>query len=535
MPKFIFVSGGVISGLGKGITTASLAVLLEDLGYRVAPVKCDAYVNVDAGTMNPVIHGETFVLADGLETDQDLGHYERFLGRDLSRVSYMTTGSVYLQVIKKERALKYDGACVEVAFHVPQEIIANLKKAARKEKADIVLAEIGGTVGEYQNILFLEANRMLKVEKPGGVLHLHVGYLPAPNFIGELKSKPVQNSIRQLNASGIQPDFLIGRAEKEIDEPRKKKIHMLSNVPVDQIIANQDVETIYEVPLVFKKQQLAEKVLKSLNLKPKRRSNLRKWKKIVERAKNGGKKIKIGVVGKYQKIGDYMLADAYVCVVEAVKHAAWELGLRVELVWLEAGNLDEKKLKEVDGIIVPQGWGKNGAEGKIKAAVWAIKHKKPYLGLCFGMQLATVAVARHLAGLKKANSEEVDSKTSYPVIHVMPEQAELIKKKQYGGTIRLGNWPCKIKPGTLLAKIYGNKKVVQERHRHRYEFNNDYREKLEKAGLVISGISPDGKLVEAVELDKKIHPFFVGTQYHPELISRPLRPHPVFLGFLMSL
>jgi CTP synthase len=537
-PKFIFVSGGVISGLGKGITTASISLLLKSCGYRVAPVKCDAYVNIDAGTIRPQEHGEIFVCDDGIETDQDLGHYERFIDESLSRANYITTGQIYQEVIRKERAFEYKGEDVEVVPHIPEEMMRRFKEAGKKMKADFVLVEIGGTVGEYQNILFIEANRIMKVRDKEAVLHIHVGYLPTPPSIGEMKSKPVQTSVRLLNETGIQPDFLIARAEKPLDTRRKERLALFCNVASEDIISNPDVKSIYETPLIFEEQQLGKKILKKFGLRPKKRKNLKEWRRLVKRIKMtekpGSKKVKIGMIGKYQRVGEFRLEDAYISVVEAIKHASWANGVRPEVIWFDSEQVENegtKGLGVVDGIIVPQGWGSRGVEGKIKAIQYARENKIPYLGLCFGMQMAVIEFGRNVVGLKKANSVEVNPKTPYPVIHIMPDQEKYLTQHQYGGTIRLGAWPCKILPKSRLHQAYG-RLLISERHRHRYEFNNRYRQQFEKAGMKISGVSPDGKLIEAIEIPN--HPFFIGTQFHPEYKSRPLKPHPLFLKFIKA-
>ena len=531
--RFIFVSGGVISGLGKGIVTASIGKLLQARGFRVAPIKCDAYVNLDAGTMNPVEHGEVFVTDDGIETDQDLGHYERFMNIDLSRKNYTTTGQVYASVIQRERNLEYGGVCVEVVPHVPEELIRRIKDAGKQNRADFVIAEIGGTVGEYQNILFLEAARMLTRQMPGRVQHVHVGYLPIPHSIGEMKSKPVQNSIRSLNSVGIMPDFVICRSEKPIDQRRKAKIAMFGNVDVDAVISNPDVESIYELPLVLDSQGLGDNILKRFGMKPKK-TDLKDWEKLVKTIKSVKDEVHIGIVGKYIRSGDFSLEDSYVCVIEAIKHAAWANQLKPVIHWIDSEDVTEdnvKQLAEFDGIIVPQGWGSRGSEGKINTIKFARENEVPYLGLCYGMQHAVIEFARNVCHIADANSEEVNPKTKNPVIHIMADQKALVAKKQYGGTIRLGAYPCEIKPGSKLYAAYGKKKI-SERHRHRYEFNNTYRKQIEKAGMIASGVSPDGKLVEAIEIPT--HPFFVATQYHPELKSRPLEPHPLFVGFMAA-
>ncbi len=553
--KYIFVSGGVVSGLGKGITAAAIGLVLKNKGYKVTNIKIDMYLNVDAGTIRPQEHGEVFVTKDGMETDQDLGNYERFIGESLDKSNYITTGQVYKAVIDRERAFGYGGEDVEAIPHVTDEIINRIKCAGKSNKADIVIIELGGTVGEYQNSLFFEASRILRLKQPKDVIQIHVTYLPFLKNIGELKSKPAQQSTHLLNAMGIQPDFIIARSEKIIDDKRKEKLGVFCNLNEEYIISNPDLESVYELPKHFEKQNLGEKIRKKLKLKIKPSTgDLDKWNKFVENKENSKNVVKIAVVGKYFTTGDYKLTDSYVSVIEALKQAAWSQKLIPELHWINSCDFetDNTCLDGYDGIVVPQGWGSRGVEGKIKAVKYARENKIPYLGLCFGMQMAVIEFARNVAGLKGANSVEVDKKTKYPVVHVMPDQKEYLKKKQYGGTIRLGSWPCKLTPKTKLFdayKKYGknedapwntennfkvevkkDESVIFERHRHRYEVNSEYRERLEKAGLVISGTSPDGKLVEAIELDN--HPFFVATQFHPEYIARPLTPHPVFMAFV---
>lgn len=536
--KYIFVSGGVISGLGKGITAASIGLLLKAHGYKVALVKCDPYVNIDAGTIRPQEHGEVFVTEDGIETDQDLGHYERFINENLTRAHYITTGQIYQEVIRRERNFEYHGEDVEVVPHVPEEMIRRFKKAGEASKADVVIIEIGGTVGEYQNILFLEANRIMKMRDKEEVIHIHVAYLPTPPSIGEMKSKPAQISVRLLNQTGVQPDFLVARADKMLDNKRKERISLFCNIDFDDIISNPYVHSVYEIPLVFKQQNFDLKILKRLNLPAKKTNLLFDWKKKVEKISSSKKKVKIAIAGKYQTVGDYILPDSYVCVVESLRHAAWENGYQAEVIWLDTEKLEKDTsllgfLKQVNGIIIPQGWGTRGVEGKIKVAQYAREHKIPYLGLCFGMQMAVIEFARNVLGLKEANSEEVNSKTHYPVVHIMPGQKEYLKQKQYGGTMRLGAWPCQIKPNSLLYQIY-QKKMVMERHRHRYEFNLHYKDKFENKGMVLSGKSLDNKLVEAIELPQDLHPFFVAVQFHPEFKSRFMAPHPIFMAFIKA-
>lgn len=561
--KFIFVSGGVLSGLGKGVTAASIGLLLKSLGCKVTAMKCDMYLNIDAGTMNPIEHGEVFVTHDGVETDQDLGHYERLIGETLTSENYLTNGQIYKIVLEKERALEYEGKCVEPYHHIPPEIIKRIILAGKTHKANIVIVELGGTVGEYEGLLFFEAVRRLKLSFPKNVVLVHVGYLPAPPSIGELKSKPLQQSVSLLNSVGLQPDFIIGRAEKEVDLKRKEKIALATGVDIENIISNPDVKTIYKVPIILEKQKLHLKIARKLRLKAALKGDLKYWKQVVLRIESINKEVKIAIVGKYQKTGDYILEDSYICVVEALKHASWHFGYKPKIIWIDSEELEApdenkiaKKFTNVNGIIVPQGWGKRGVEGKIKAAKFARENKIPYLGLCFGMQMASIEFARNVVGLKNANTQEVDPSNCYPVIHIMKNQKEYLAKGQYGGTIRLGAWPCILRKGTRIYNAYinyGGKKtnpwfqpnpkfknkklksgkrglLIFERHRHRYEFNNKYKSDFEKKGFIFSGLSPDGKLVEAIEL--KDHPFFVGTQFHPEYLSRFLNPHPIFLSFL---
>lgn len=545
--KFIFVSGGVISGVGKGITTSTIAALLQSRGYSVAPVKCDAYLNVDAGTIRPQEHGEVFVLDDGMECDQDLGNYERFLNTDLSKANYVTNGQLFQSIIQKERNFEYNGEDVEVALHVPEEIINRLEQAARARKADFVICEIGGTVGEYQNILFVEANRIMKYRDGRDVMHVHVAYLPTPPSIGEMKSKPVQNSVKQLIASGIQPDFLVARAEEAIDDRRKETLAWTTNIPASNIIAAPNVDSIYRVPVNFDKEGLADKILKQFGLSTKKR-DMKQWNNLVNRittTRQQEKPLQIAVVGKYFETGNYQLSDVYVSVIEALKHASWANKAKIQLTWISSLKIEKEGattiLKDFDGIVVPGGFGSRGVDGIIEAIKYARTKKIPYLGLCYGMQLATIEFARHVAKLRNAHTTEVEKEVRHPVIHIMPDQEKLMLNRDYGATMRLGAWDCVLTPGTKTEKAYqrsgwvkpGRKAKISERHRHRYEFNNEYREKLEEAGLVVAGTTPDGQLVEIIEL--KDHPFFVGTQFHPELKSRPFAPHPLFFGFVQAI
>ncbi len=544
--KYVFVSGGVISGVGKGIASASIAFLLKSYDLKISLIKADPYLNVDAGTMNPLEHGETFVLEDGFETDMDMGHYERFTGELFSRMNSMTSGAIFQRILDKERALEYAGKFVTIGSHVPEEIINWITQVGEDSKADVVIIEIGGTVGEYEQALFLEANRIMKVKNHNDVIHVHVSYLPVPGTLGEMKSKPVQMSVKLLNQNGINPDFIIARAKYPIDDIRREKLSRYCTVEKENVISAPDIDNIYEVPINFEKDLIAAKIVKYFGFNDKHRDGLyTRWVEKYEKINNPEKKVKIALVGKYYKSGDFDLKDSYVSVLEAVKHAAWEFAAEPDIEWFIADELEDdkslaKKLSEVDGIIVPQGWGSRGSEGKVKAIKIARENKIPYLGLCYGMQMATIEFARNVAGLENANSEEVNSKSPHLVVHMMEEQKKLIAKQKYGGTIRLGAYPCRVEEGTILEALYkkypndlfNDLPVVQERHRHRYEFNNKYREQLEEKGLVISGTSPDGLLVEAIELPKDVHPFFVATQYHPELKSQLLQPHPIFLGFV---
>jgi CTP synthase len=524
-----------MSGIGKGIATASIGKILQSKGFEVTAIKIDPYINVDAGTMNPIEHGEVFVTEDGVETDQDIGNYERFLDRNIYADNYMTTGRVYETVIHRERNLEYDGKCVEVVPHIPEEVIRRIYKVARQTKADFVLIEIGGTVGEYQNMLFLEAARMLHLRHPKDVLFVLVSYLPVPEMIGEMKTKPTQYATRTLNSAGIQPDIIIARSEYPLDEPRKRKISIFCNIDKEDVISAPDIETIYEVPLNFEKDNLGQRILSKFNLRS-RKKDFQAWQKLVKIIKNSHQKIKIGIVGKYFSTGDFTLSDAYISVIEAIKHAAWFHQRRPEIYWLNSEEYEKnpqkiKELKDLDGLIVPGGYGGRGIEGKIKAIEFARKNKIPYLGLCYGMQLAVIEFARNVCGMKMAHTTEINPKTKYPVIDLMPEQKVKIQRKDYGGTMRLGAYNCQLVKGTRVQKAYGRINI-SERHRHRYEFNNMFRESLESKGLVVAGVNPERNLVEIIEL--KDHPFFVATQFHPEFKSRPLRPHPLFREFIKT-
>jgi CTP synthase len=542
MIRYIFVAGGVMSGIGKGVATASIGKILQSKGFKVTAIKIDPYINLDAGTMNPIEHGEVFVMADGTECDQDVGHYERFLDINLSTDNYITTGRVYQAVINRERNLEYRGKCVEVVPHIPEEVIIRIKKVAQKDKADFVLIEIGGTVSEYQNILFLEAARIMKFQQPKAVLFILVSYVPIlkNENVGEMKTKPTQNAVRTLNGVGIQPDIILARSQFSLDEPRKKKISIFCNIAKEDIISAPDVNNIYEIPINFEKNKIGERIFKKFNLKTKKQ-DLKDWQNLLKTIQNVKKSIKIGIVGKYFETGKFILIDSYISVIEAIKHSAWFYKRKPEIYWLSAENYDPstsleakknlENLNNLDGIIIPGGFGGRGIEGKIKVIKFCRENKIPFLGLCLGMQLAIIEFARNVCNLKEANSTEFILDCKYPVIDVILEQKTILKNKKYGGTMRLGAYSCKIKPKTKTFLAYKSN-FIFERHRHRYEFNNNFREKLMKHGLIISGINPEKDLVEIIEI--KNHPFFIGTQFHPEFKSKLLKPHPLFREFIRS-
>lgn len=532
--KYIFVSGGVLSSLGKGITTASLGMLLQAKGYRVTIVKCENYLNVDSGLINPIEHGDAFLCEDGTETDMDLGNYERFLGVNLGSENFVTLGQIYKAVIDRERDNGYEGKTVEAIPHVTDEIIRRIKLAATADQAEICLVELGGTAGEYQNVLYYEASRIMKLRERDTVVHVHVSYLPTPAHVGEPKTKPTQLSVKALNSMSIQPDFLVARTEGELDARRRERLALFCNIHPEDIIMNQDLPSIYQVPLNFHQQGFDTQILAKLGL-PDRRSNLSAWEKLVERAlAPKSKKLTIAIVGKYFKTGDYNLRDSYHALFEALDHAAIAQGIELDVRSINSAVIEKEgtaQLAGVAGIIVPIGWGARGTTGKIMAIEYARTHQIPYLGLCYGLQLAAVEFARHVAGIKDANSTEIEEKTASPIIHDIPFDPKYQRIKGNGASMRLGAYACVLKEGSLAAHIYGTTKI-SERHRHRYEFNNAYREILENKGFVISGTSPDNFFVEMIELPKSKHPFFLATQAHPEYKSRPLAPHPVFLAFL---
>lgn len=494
-------------------------------------MKADPYLNVDAGTLNPIEHGEVFVLDDGMECDQDLGNYERFLDQSLNATNYMTTGQVFKTIIDKERALGYEGKTVEFFQDPPREIIKRINDCAKRNHAEIVVFEVGGTVGEYQNLLFLEANRLLKLRFPRDVLHVHLTYLPIPSSIGEMKSKPAQMSIQQLAQSGIQPDFVLARSQLAVDDKRKEKIAIAVGINPDDIISAPDVENIYQVPLNFENQDLSDKILKKLFIKPRRR-DLSDWKVMVNDALTAHKTAKIAMVGKYFSTGDFTLSDAYLSVIESIKHAAAKHDIKPKMTWIDSADIEKegtKMLAEYEGFVVPGGYGSRAVEGIIQSIKFARESGIPYFGLCFGMQLAAIEFARDVCGLKDASTTEIDPKTKNPVIDVMESQKANVVGKVLGGTQRLGSWDFKAVKGTKLAKAYGAL-TGSERHRHRYEFNNKYKKLFEKHGFQVAATNREGTLVEALEL--KDHPFFLGVQFHPELKSRPIHPHPLYMAFM---
>lgn len=534
--RYIFVIGGVMSSVGKGVTTASIGRVLQSKGYEVALIKCEMYVNVDAGTIRPTEHGEVFVGSDGIEADQDLGNYERFTGVETGYDNYITQGQVYQEVIRKERNLEFGGEDVEVIPDIPNEIIKRIKKVAKKDKPDFVIIELGGTVGEYQNLIFLEAARMMQLKNPDNVKFVLVSYLPIPKKVGEMKTKPTQYAARTLNSAGIKADFIVGRSERQLDKKRKQKISIFGSVGVDDVISAPDVDSIYEVPINFEKEDFANKILQKFGLQSKKK-DLVEWKAMVSKIKKAKKPLDIAVVGKYFATGDFTLVDSYISVVEAIKHACWNKGRLPKLHWVNSEDFEKDKKKlaildKMDGILVPGGFGGRGIEGIIMAIERARKKKIPYFGLCYGMQLAMVEFARNVVGLKDSQTTEVSKKTKNPVIDVMAEQKKNLEDSNYGATMRLGNYPCKLKKDTLASEAYGKTGTVEERHRHRYEFNNKYREKFEKKGMVFSGVYQKKDLVEIAELDQKIHPWFLGTQFHPEFNSRPWAPQALFSGFI---
>ncbi|AAZ58781.1 CTP synthase [Prochlorococcus marinus str. NATL2A] len=527
MAKFVFVTGGVVSSIGKGIVAASLGRLLKSKGYSVSILKLDPYLNVDPGTMSPFQHGEVFVTEDGAETDLDLGHYERFTDTAMSRLNSVTTGSIYQAVINKERRGDYDGRTVQVIPHITREIRERIKRVANNSGADVVISEIGGTVGDIESLPFLEAIREFKGDvKRNDVVYVHVTLLPYIGTSGEIKTKPTQHSVKELRSIGIQPDILVCRSDRPINDGLKNKIGGFCGVNSDAVIASLDADSIYSVPLALKDEGLCKEVLDCLDLND-HESDLKDWERLVHKLRNPGPSVKVALVGKYVQLN-----DAYLSVVEALRHACISHDASLDLHWINAENIEsegaEKLLQGMDAIVVPGGFGNRGVNGKIAAIRWAREQRVPFLGLCLGMQCAVIEWARNIAGLEDASSAELNPNSKHPVIHLLPEQQDVV---DLGGTMRLGVYPCRLQANTTGQSLY-NEEVVYERHRHRYEFNNSYRTLLMESGYVISGTSPDGRLVELIEL--KNHPFFIACQYHPEFLSRPGKPHPLFGGLIQA-
>ncbi len=527
MTKFVFVTGGVVSSIGKGIVAASLGRLLKSRDYSVSILKLDPYINVDPGTMSPFQHGEVFVTEDGAETDLDLGHYERFTDTSMSCLNSVTQGSIYQAVLNKERRGDYQGGTVQVIPHITNEIKERIKRVAKNTNPDVVITEIGGTVGDIESQPFLEAIRQFRKEVGrNNVLYIHVTLVPWIGAAGEMKTKPTQHSVKELRSIGIQPDILVCRCDRPLPVGLKEKMSEFCDVPAQCVITAQDASSIYEVPLILEREGLAEQALELLKLDP-RQPDLSKWQTLVERLYGGGTPIDIAIVGKYVR-----LSDAYLSVIEAIKHAAIAQGADVNLRWINSEDIEaygaEKFLTDVQGVLVPGGFGIRGVDGKIAAIQYARENQIPFLGLCLGMQCAAIEWARHVAHLENANSAEFDPDTNNPIINLLPEQQDVV---DLGGTMRLGLYPCRLIPDTLAASVY-QEEVIYERHRHRYEFNNAYRNLFIETGYVVSGTSPDGRLVEIIELPS--HPFFIATQFHPEFQSRPSTPHPLFKGFIQA-
>ncbi|HEY59061.1 MAG TPA: CTP synthase [Anaerolineae bacterium] len=526
--KFIFVTGGVLSSVGKGVTAAALGRTLKERGFSVTAQKLDPYLNVDPGTMNPYQHGEVFVLDDGAETDLDLGHYERFMDVRLNRHSNITTGQVYMEVIAKERRGDYLGGTIQVIPHITDEIKRRTALVAKTTGAEIVVVEVGGTVGDIESLPFLEALRQMRHDVGReNSLYIHVTWLPYIRSTGELKTKPTQHSVRELRSIGIQADMIIARSDYPVPDELREKIALFCDVEPQAVIPMVTTDVLYEVPLLLERYGVADYVLRRLGLSPRQKPDWAPWQHLVEEARREKPRVNIALVGKYVE-----LHDAYMSVREALHHAALHLGIEVDIAWVHSAELERgrgwEEVRAAHGILVPGGFGDRGIEGKIQAARYAREHKVPYFGLCLGMQLMVVEFARHVLGDEEANSTEFNRNTPHPVIDLMPDQRGILDK---GGTMRLGLYPCQLQPGTIAHRAYGVDEV-EERHRHRFEFNNAYREVLARAGMVFSGLSPDGRLVEITEL--RDHPFMLGTQFHPEFLSRPNRPHPLFVAFLRA-
>ena len=540
-PRYVFVVGGVMSGVGKGVATSSIGAIMKARGFNVTALKIDPYINIDAGTMNPTEHGEVFVLDDGDECDQDMGNYERFLNIDLSRINYMTTGRVYQEVIRKERNLQYGGKNVEVVPDIPKEVIRRIKKATQEADADIAIIEVGGTIGEYQNIIFLEAARMMKMSTPEDVMFVMVSYLPIPSKVGEMKTKPTQYASRTLNGTGIQADVIVARSDVSLDAKRKEKIATFCNIDKNNVISAPDVDNIYEVPINFERGNLGRIISDKLGLNHlESKTDLKDWQRFTNKPKRTKKEVSIAVVGKYFDSGDFILSDVYISVLEAIKISSYNLNIKPKIDYLNSedfegkkGKENLKKLSKYDGVLIPGGFGTRGIEGKINVVNFVRVNKIPYFGLCYGMQIAVIEFARNVLGIKNATTAEMDPSAENMVIDVMPEQKELLKKQNYGNSMRLGAYPAVISKGTTAFKAYKTEEI-SERHRHRYEVNPEYIEEITTGGMIFSGKSPDGRLMEIAELPQSEHPFFIATQFHPEFKARPLSPHPLFTAFIKA-
>ncbi len=551
--KYIFVIGGVMSGVGKGIASSSIGTLLSAKGFAVNLVKVDPYLNVDAGTMNPTEHGEVFVLNSGLETDQDMGNYERFLNRDLTDADYMTSGMVYKTVIDRERALGYGGKCVEAVPHIRDEVVRRFEHSAKVNKSDISIIEIGGTVGDYQNIMFIEAARTLKIRHPQDVVFIMVSYLPVPSKLGEMKTRPTQNAVHQLASYGVNTDIIIARAEMPLDQRRKEKIATACNILPERVISAPDISSIYDVPINFDRDHLGDILIEALHMPARKTTaSFKAWKDMARGIKNHAKhEVHIGVVGKYFNTGDFILSDSYISVLEAIKFSAYKNGVKPIIHTVNARDFERKpgpaldaqyaSLEQFDGIIVPGGFGETGIEGKLNVIRYARERGIPYFGLCYGMQLMTIEFARNVLGLRGAQTAEINPRAPHLIIDIMPDQKKKIAEGNYGGSMRLGVYPAKLAKGSIARAAYeaagttgAQNGIIKERHRHRYEVNPEYIDQLERGGLVFSGRSPDGVLMEIAELPRDKHPFFLGTQFHPELLARPLSPHPLFTAFMKA-
>jgi CTP synthase len=530
VPKYIFCTGGVVSSVGKGVTAASIGRILKSRGVRVSIQKLDPYINVDPGTMSPYQHGEVFVTDDGAETDLDLGHYERFIDESLSQVCNVTTGQVYASVIRKERRGKFLGGTIQVIPHVTDEIKRRIRKVGKVSQADVVIVEIGGTTGDIESLPFLEALRQMRNDiGRKKTVFVHVTWLPLIGATGEIKTKPTQHSVRELRSIGIQPDVIIARADHPITDDLLSKIALFCDVDREAVVPLVTTDLLYEVPLLLEDANLGDYLVKRLNLKQANQPDMKEWRDIINRVRAPKPPVRIGIVGKY-----VALHDAYISVREALKHASWACGRDLDVEWVLSSDLEKEHsenpawriLEQVDGIVVPGGFGPRGIEGKIAAAAWARKNRVPYLGLCLGMQVMCIELLRDALGGSGANSTEFDPETPHPVIDLMPDQQEVV---DMGGTMRLGLYPCHLQPGSRTAAAYGVPRV-NERHRHRFEFNNWYRDTFKEHGAIFSGLSPDGRLVEVLEIAD--HPFMIGSQFHPEFRSRPNRPHPLFVSFI---